>query len=902
VRHRLSVLIHGGAYEREMDEEMQFHLALEAMQQATAARGRLSGEEARFAARRHFGNVTYLKEETRRMAGLGFLEVARQDLRFALRTFRRTPGFTAVAVLTLAIGIGANTAIFSAVNVLLLRPLPFRDPARLMKVSLTKPARPGEPANDDVVWSYPKFVAFRNAQRVYSELGLYADGEVTLSGGGEPERVFFENVGGDYLKTLGVQPVVGRGFVPEEDQTPGGRRVVLLSHELWTRRYNADLAMLGRAIDIDGQPHTVVGVLPSAFRGLSGRAVLWVPIAAIYPGEMVEEEAWSHSWTLIARLRQGVSPAQAKQVVPLLGARVDEAYPYPGRHGEHWGATARELDATRVDPVVRRSLLVLMSAVVLVLLIACANVANLFLVRASARGREIAVRLAVGAGRGRLVRQLLTESVLLAVLGGGASVALAWWGVMLLRVLQPGDALRMQRLAGLGAVSFASIHLDLAAFGFAAGLAVATGLLFGLVPAIQATRPSLTSALAAGASPSRAGGGVRRITSWSVLAVVEIALAVVLLAGSGLMLRSLAKLLGVNPGFDARDVLTLRLNLADDGSRRDSMPGFYAALLERLGALPGVTGVALGDCPPLNGGCNSTILRLRDRLSVASGTDLQVGVHWVTPGWFTVLHVPLERGRAFTSGDRLGSQKVVLVSETAARTFWPGEDAVGRPVSVGQGGFGKDTAYVVGVVGDVRFATLDSLPKPDVYLSYYQSPRTRMMLYARTAVNPSSVTPAARRAIREIAPSLPAYDVRTMEARVADSAGQMRFSAVLLAMFAAAALTLATMGIYGVISYAVSLRRREIGIRMALGAASGDVLGLVVGQGAVLAAAGATIGVVVALAATRVVRSLLFEVAPNDPATFAAVVGLLAGAAVLATWIPARRATRVSPTEALREG
>ena len=884
MRYRLRVLLHSRAHARQLDEEFQFHLSLEAMQREHAARGALSATDARFAARRRFGNVTALAEETRQLAGLGFWDMVRQDLRFALRTFRRTPGFTIVAVLTLAVGIGANTAIFSAVNALLLRPLPFAEPERLMAVSLVMPPRPGEPARDGMVWSYPKFTVFRDAQPVYSDVTLYTDLQLTLRGDGEAERVEGEVTDAGYLTTLGVRPALGRNFAVEEVSRPGGPRVALLSDALWQRRFNADPLVLGRSLNVDGEPYTVVGVLPPGFRGLSGQAELWVPILA--HDATAYEQAWSHSFSLVARLAPGVSPARAQAVVEQLGTRVDRAFPHPEIASEHWGATARPLDATRVDPTVRRSLLVLMGAVALVLCIACANVANLFLVRA--------------AGRRRLVRQLLTESVLLSALGGVAGMALAWWGVRVLAALDPSSTLRAQRLTGLGAVGFDTIRLDPAAFAFAAALALGTGLLFGLVPALQATRPSLTGALKDEDSRARAGGR-RGVSSRNVLAVAEIALALVLLAGSGLMLRSLGKLLGVHPGFDATQVLTLRLNTVEDFPAT-SLPAFYDQLLERLAALPGVTDVGLTDCPPLNGRCNGTIIVFRDRPPVTPGEEPSVGIHWVTPSWFSTLRVPLRSGRLFTDADRVGQRKVVLVSETAARTFWPGEDPVGRPVSVGQGGFWDDTATVVGVVGDVRYGTLDSLPVPEVYLSYHQAPRARMMIVARTAGDPLALAPAARNAVRAMAPDAPVYDIRTLESRVGDTMAYARFSALLLALFALVALALATMGTYGVISFAVSQRTREIGVRVALGATRGDILRLVVGQGVGIAVAGAVCGLAAALVATRVLRSLLYGVGPSDPVTFGAISALLVAVVVVASWVPARRAAGIAPLRALRDG
>ncbi len=461
LRYRLRVLARPRGYARELREELDFHLSLAAMQRESSARGEISSEEAYRAARRRLGNVTNLQEEAREMAGLGFFDVATQDLRFALRTFRRTPAFTAVAVLTLAIGIGANTAIFSAVDALLLRPLPFAEPDRLMQVSLTLPASGGRPARDDMVWSIPKANVFRDAQKAFGSASLYTDYQFTVRDGGA-ERADGEYADSRYLPTLGVQPIIGRNFTAGEDEQLGAARVVMLSDAFWKRRFNADPSVPGRTLNIEGEPYTIIGVLPSGFRGLSGRAELWVPLAAL-PVE-ASREAWGHSFSMVARLAPGVSPERATREAAVLGRLVDETYPSRMEGGGHWGATARLLDATRVDPLVRRSLLILFGAVGLVLLIACANVANLFLVRAAGRSREIAVRLAVGAGRRRLIRQLLTESVLLAVVGGVASVFVAWWGVKLLSALDPSTTLRVQRLGGLGAVSFGSIRLDASAF------------------------------------------------------------------------------------------------------------------------------------------------------------------------------------------------------------------------------------------------------------------------------------------------------------------------------------------------------------------------------------------------------------------------------------------------------
>jgi putative ABC transport system permease protein len=897
-RYRLRVLRRAlfdrARWRREMDAELAHHLELESMQQRHAG---ASPEEAARGARRALGDPRRVRERIVDDSGASALDALAQDLRFAARALRRYPGFAVVAVLTLAIGIGGNAAIFSAVNALLVRPLPFAAPEELVQVGTTAPAFGDRPARVGGRWSYPKFATFRDAQTVFRDLAPWTEGQWTLRGEEEAERVRGEVVGARYLATLGVRPALGRDFLAEEDRYPGGgdARVVLISDALWSRRFNADPGALGRALDVNGRPYTVVGVLPREFRGLSGRADVLLPVMSQDPEEL--RQAWSHSYLIIARRKPGVSVAQAERVVAQLGARVDATYPDPSANHVRWGADLQPLNATRVDPLVRRALLVLMGAVGLVLLIACANVANLLLVRATGRRREIAVRLAIGAGRGRLVRQLVTESLVLASLGGAAGVLLAWWGARLLAGIDPSNALRSARLGGLGAVSFGSIRLDGTALAFTAALALLTGLLFGLVPALLTTRPSLGGALRDG--DARGGASRRAGAGRHALAVAEVALALVLLAGAGLMLRSLGKLLDVRVGVDASRVLTLRLG-GRAGFSRDSLPGYYDRLLERVAAVPGVEGVGISDCPPLNGGCSGTGIAFRDRPPVPDGQEPDVGVVWITPDWPTVMRVPLVRGRLLTAADRAGAPKVVLVNEAAARAFWPNQDPIGRPVSVGQGGFWKDTARVVGVVGDVRFRSMEAAPRPDVYLSYYQSPNERLILHVRAHGDPLAIAGPVRQALRELAPDAPVFEVRTMAERVADATAFARFGALLLTLFATVALALATLGVYGVISFAAAQRTREIGVRVALGATRGRVVRLVVGQGLAIAAVGAAVGLAGAVAATRVLRALLYDVAPSDPATFAAIVVVLGAAVVAASWLPARRAAGVAPTEALR--
>jgi putative ABC transport system permease protein len=904
LRYRWRVLTHPRAHEQEVAEELEFHVGLEAMQREHAAHGELSAREARFAAKRRLGNATYYQEESRRVSGLAFVDTVLQDIRFALRSFRRTPMFTAVTVLTLAVGIGANTAIFSAVDAVLLRPLPFHEPDRLMSVSLVRPAIGARGRNDGISWSFPKFAVFRSAQTIFSDLTLWTGSQFTVRAADEAVRVAGEYTDSRYLPTLGVSLAMGRLFTAEEDRDMGGAHVAIVSDELWRNLYNADPGVLGRNVDVDGVPYVVVGVAPAGFRGLSGNSTIWMPIASSNVGWNVSN-AWNHQYFAVARLARGVSIERAKAIMPELGARVDAAYPNPqggmGDRGHiiaagatHWSASARPLDATRVDGRVRNTLFVLLAAVALVLLIACANVANLFLVRASARHREIAVRLAIGASRVRLVRQLLVESTLLSLFGGVASLAVAWLGVKVIAGLQPATALRSQNLAGLGVVNFSTIQLDVDAFAFAAVVALATGMLFGLVPAIQATRPSLVHGL-----KDDNGGrsvAIRGLTSRNVLTVVEIALSVVLLVGSGLMVRSLAHLMGIYPGFSADHVLTLRVNRAPAWSR-DSISRFYDVAIERLNRIPGVVDVSIADCPPLGGWCAGSPIMFRDRPAVAPGTEPGVGVHWITPNWPSMIRVPLLRGRSLTRSDVVGRQRVVLVSETAARTFWPGQDPIGRAISVGS----PDTAYVAGVIGDIQYGEMDMPLRPEVYISYYQNPFSyRMMLFIRTRGDPVAIAPAVRAALREVAPGFPMYDVLSLDAQLRSATSYTRVSSLLLTMFATLALALATIGTYGVISFAVAQRTREIGVRVALGATSGNIIRLVVGKGIALGGFGAAFGLTAAILVTRALRSMFYGVEPTDAVTLVSIVGLLTLALLAASWIPAARASRIPPVQALR--
>ena len=881
------------------DVDAELAALVEARADALVERG-YSSDQARAAALAHLGASLddarrqlhqSAEDRERRMRFSEFVESVWQDVSYAARGLARRPAFTIVAVATLAIGVGGTTAIFSAVDALLLRALPYPHPDELMKVSLVTPTRPNMPSRTDMVWSYPKFTVFRDDQHVFSDLALYASFQATLTSG-DPERATVEYVGATYLRTLGVTPIRGRDFDRSIDTPATARREAIITDRLWQTRFDADPSIVGKTIDIDREPYTIVGVTPRNFRGLTGQAQFFLPITTLDAEDL--SQAQSHSFWLVARRAHGVSLAQAEAAARTLGTRVSDAY--PDRFGKaKWGAKAAPLDDARLAPTVRRSLLVLFGAVVLVLLIACVNVANLLLARAGARQREMAVRVAIGAGRRRLVRLLVTESVLLSFAGAIASIAVAWAGVRALGLVNPATTLRVHGDSGLGVVAFSSITLDWTALGFALALSILVGLVFGLVPALGATRGSLNDVLR---SDSRSGAGARAALGRRALVVAEVTLALVLLAGSGLMLRSLAKLLATDPGFDSRNMLTFRVSFAPSDVPRDSMPGFYSEILDRVRGLPGVADAAINNCAPLSGGCNLTSLELLDRPVDPDPTHQPlVGVHWASPNWFATMGVRLERGRTFTVADRIGAQRVTMINDVAAARFWPSGDPLGKMVSVGQGGM--DSAIVVGVVRGVR-QNADSAPRPEVYVPYAESPRSGMIIFVRAARDAASLGPEIRRAVHDVAPRLPLYDMQTMDERAAGATAQARFRALLLALFAATALVLSVIGIYGVMSLSVTSRWRELGIRAALGADRARMLRLVVGEAFALVGVGAVIGIAGAIAATRVLSAFLFGVSRTDPTTYLLVALLLGGAAFVASWLPARRAAAVDPVEALR--
>ena len=841
--------------------------------------------------------------------GDGTVSGLARDVRYAFRVLVHAPGFTAVALLTLALGIGANTAMFAVVNAVLLKRLPFTDPDALMLVHLSlsqqQAARMG---GTQMVWSYPKYRTFADLQHVYGDLALFAARDFDLSGDGDPLRLRGEVVTDRYPAILGITPASGRAFTYEEANREGAGAVAMIGHGLWTSRFGADPAIIGRSLRVNAVSFTIVGVLPDGFRGLNGDAQIWLPLAALEPSQITPDARNSHSYRLIGRRKPGVSEQEAVAAAAVLGEQVYEAY-RQADSTDRWGVSALSLYASRVDSDVRRASLVLLGAVGFVLLIACVNLTNLALARAAARRREVAVRVAIGASRGVIARQLLAEGALLAFGGGvaGLMVGVALLGaarallpdaeVFFRTAVAPGTP-RMAGAAGLTRIGASMIGLDAATLLFTAAVSMLTALLVSFAPALQASSFKPIDALKSAAGSGKDAGG-RRFGVRAVLVTTQIALALMLLTGAGLMVKSAAQLQATSTGVRSDHVLTARIDLPRASYNAERAGVFWSQLTERLAGLPGVEAVGIGNCPPVSGGCNGTSLWMPSAGRSPTGGDPSVGVHWADPGYFSVTGIQLLEGRLFTAQDGANQPKVVVINEAARRALWPNESPLGKRIAVGQGGFHVG-AEIVGVVSNVRFRTIEAAPEPDVFLPAAQSYQPRMRLFIRSGVAPAGLVEAVSREIRGLDPQLPLSEIKTMEARIGDAMWRTRVAAWLLSSFAALALLLTGVGIFGVMAQTVAQRTPEIGIRMALGAQPRDVLRLVLGHAAVLTALGIAAGTGAALALTRLVAALLYGVQPNDPATFAAVAFVLAVVALVACYLPARRATRVDAVVALR--
>jgi len=803
-----------------------------------------------------------------------------QDLRYGARALLARPGFSLVAVLALALGIGANTAIFSIVNTILMRPLPYEDPGRLVMLWHAYPLSNLPQAT----LSVPSYVEYRDHVDAFESVAAATNWSANLSGSGEPERVQGARVTANFLKTVGVTMARGRDFLAEEDR-PGSERVVVLTDGLWRRRFGADPGIVGANVALNGEAHTVVGVLPPGF-------AFFRPVDLFKPIAFTAEQAApaNHGFEFligVARLKPDVTFARARAEIDATAARLREQF-----YEEGWTILMHPL-IEEVTGDVRPILYILLAAVGCLLLIACANVANLLLARGTARQKEMAVRAALGAGRGRIVRQLLTESVLLGLAGGASGLLVAYWGLQALLAAVPEQQLQTV-LAGRG------VGLDGTVLAYTLGISVVTGVLFGLVPAFAAARPDLSGMLKEGGREG-AGGRHRML---GVFVVSQVAIAMVLLVGAGLLVRSMGRLRAVDPGFDARGLLTMRVFLPEARYADPAqINGFFDAVLPRLAALPGVTAAAAISNLPMGGDNSSGSFQVENR-PVQEGQPSPHGdSHYVSPGYFEAMGIPLAKGRLFDARDTAEATPAIIIDEVLADHFFPGDDPVGHRISKYGEGTGEAPVWrtIVGVVRHVAKYGLDGRVKDQYYFPAAQRPQRGMFLVVRTTVDPAGMATAARAAVRAVDPDMPVFKVMTMQRVIDDTLVGRRFTAMLLGIFAAVALVLAAVGLYGVIAYAVSQRTHEIGVRMALGARVEDVVRMVVRQGMRLAAIGLLVGAAAALATTRFLASLLFGVGAADPATFVAIPAILALVALLASWLPARRAARVDPMTALRD-
>jgi putative ABC transport system permease protein len=858
------------AVKKEIDEELRFHVEQRTAEKVNAG---MSPEEAAREARKRFGNAQSVREECREARGANFGETILQDVRFGLRMLAKNPGFSVVAVLTLALGIGANTAIFSLVNGVLLKPLPYEQPGQLVQV--WEAPEPGKRATV----SPGAFLDWKENNTVFESLSLRQDVAMNLTDDGEPESVNGLGMSASGLQILRARLLLGRIFTPDEDQ-PGKDKVVVLTQGFWQRRFGGDTNIVGRAIELAGESYTVIGILPQRFLPWD-KAEFVVP-TTIAPKDANERGA---DWLqVIGRLKPGVSVEHGQAEMNALAARLRPLYPVSRKD---WGVTLVPLNE-QVTGDIKPTLLVLLGAVGFVFLIACANVANLLLARASGRQGEIAIRIALGASRGRLVRQLLVESVLLSLLGAVLGLVMAFWGVSAIRHLTWVNLPRAN-----------DVSLDLRVLGFALVVSLLAALGFGIVPALQASHPNLSTTLK---DAGRSSGMDARNRVRSALVISEVALALVLLTGAGLLLNSFFRLSNVPAGINPEHALTMQVTLSDKKyPNRENRAAFFERVLERIGNLPGVEADGEIGNLPLAGNAAMTSFSVIGRAGQPEeGYDTDFD--FSTPGYFRAIGTPLVKGRLFDPRDKIGAPRVVIINQAFARAYFPNEDPVGQRIHLEVFTKKIDEGWeIVGVVGDVRQRALGLPPHPTIYrptaFSFFGGGG---YLVVRTAGAPSAMAESVRKAIREVDPSQPVAYVRTMEEVIATSLASRRFILTVLGGFAAAALLLAAIGLYGVIAYYVSLRTREIGIRMALGATRGHAIAVVLRQGMGLVGLGVLLGMAGSLALARVLGNMLYEIKPTDPLTLSAVSLLLIGVGLLACLLPARRAALVDPIVALR--
>jgi putative ABC transport system permease protein len=875
-------------WEQNLTEELRDHI--ERQTAANVAAG-MTREEARRHAKAQFGTFDGVKEDCREERRGFWAETIWADARFGFRMLRKTPGFTLVAVLTLALGIGASTAVFSVVNAILLKPLPYPHSERIM-LPWRIPAAGMNLGFSEFPWGRVDSEFLFRESKAFESLGAFKTDSFNLTGSGDPQRLDGLRASAGFFPSLGVSPVLGRTFTAEEDQA-GRDHEVVLGFGVWRNMFGGDTAVLGRVIELNGEPYTVIGVMPSGF--VYPRAVemppsfnmpretqLWVPLA-LAPGPLIPAEPWELA--VIGRLKPGVTIEQAQAEMNVIAKGLDAQYP-----------RAKGFFESRVTPLsrqvagdTRRPLLFILGAVGVVLLIACSNVASLLLARTLGRSREFILRAALGAGPARLVRQLLTESVLLAVIGGAAGLLLASAGIYFVKMLGPSSISRLREAT-----------LDVRVFSFTLAVVFITGILFGLAPAIGATRQNLVEALKEGGQRTRGGNASARLRR--VFLVSEMALALVLVVAAGLLTQTFFRLLAVDPGFRAAHALTFELTLpAAKYTDQEHIVALYQRALERLRSLPGVNSAGIVAAVPLGGATESTGIRFSDSPTEVRKKDPYASYTMTSPGYFDAAGTPILRGRDFLESDSAHSMPVTVINNAMAKKFWPGEDPIGKHVAPGSPLYPIET--IVGVVADVKHISLRDEPSPEMYVPYTQKVWPSLLtmdVVLRTSVDPASMTSSVREAIHSVDPDLPLAKVATLDNLVDDSMTPQRFSVLLLGSFGAIALVLASIGMYGVISYSVMQRTQEIGIRMALGAERRSVLGMVLSEGARLGGIGIAIGLVAALAVTRLMAGFLYGVGATDPLTFAGVSLLLLGVALFACYIPARRAMRVDPMIALR--
>jgi putative ABC transport system permease protein len=870
---RLRSLLRRGQVEQELDEELRYHLDRQIEENIA---GGMTAREARYAALRAMGGIEQHKEECRDMRRVNFIEDFIQDLRYGLRVLVKSPVFTIVAVLSLALGIGANTALFSVVHGLLLQPLPYPEPERIVDVWHTPPQE-SFPGMATFSVSPGNYLDWKNQNESFESMAVYQGAGFSMSNGDTPVTVIGTAVSSEFFSVLRSTPIQGRTFLPEEEQ-PGHNQVVVLGHGLWQRAFGGDPNLIGQTLSLDSQKFTVIGIMPSGFE-FPQEGELWVPLAW---DDKERQTRAIHDYGVIARLKPDVSLTKAQAEMSTISSRLEQQYPEANKG---WGAVVIPLREDLVGDI-RPALLVLFGAVGFVLLIACANVANLMLARSANRKKEIAIRIALGAARSRIVRQLLTESILLSTAGGVLGLLLAGWGSQVLVQMSSGS-LPIPR----------EISMDRWALGFTLLLSFAAGIVAGIAPAFQLSAAETSETLKQGTG--RNGGSSASQRTRKALVIAEVILSLILLIGAGLMIRSFWKLQQVNPGFDTSNTLVMGVGLpATKYTDPQQQAVFFDRVLEQISALPGVVSAGSTTTLPLSGSGSTQPFTIQGRPEPLVAEQPTAKMRYISPDYFRAMGIPLRQGRFFNDQDRDKGTQVLIISETMAQQFWPGEDPIGKRLTPS---FHLEAGAreIVGVVGDVK-AGLDADTAPVMYMPYKQAPRSRMMLVARTTSNPQNFTQAISRAIQAIDNEQALWNVRTMEQVLTNSVSGRRFNMTLLITFAGLALVLAAVGVYGVMNYSVTLRRRELGIRLALGAQRGDVLRLVLGQGLTLTFIGIGVGLIAAYGLTRLMESLLYGVSDTDYLTFISVSGVLLVVGLLASYLPARRATKVDPMIALR--